>query len=214
MKFSNIFFSMLVITNLAAANVINVETSDKSIEGVKIARSATLKNEAGEIKLDFLGAGLRTKKVLVSNVKVYVTQVLADNAGKFVRTNDGALKSIEDMNTVAFTLTFLRDVEAEKVMTAFIDSFDANDVDTSNPGIKAFLTSVKNGGEASDGKTMTILLSRNTDGTTKVTYEATNGKTFETTGDKSVLVGISSIWLGKSADAGLATLKTSILKGE
>lgn len=214
MKLSNIIFSLLLVSNLAFANVLNVETSDRTIEGVKIARSATLPTENGDVKLDFIGAGLRNKKVLVANVKVYVTQVLADNAGKFVRTSAGALNSTDDMNVLAFTLTFVRDVEADKIMTAFTDSFDANDVDTDNAGIKSFLKAVKVSGQADNNKTMSIVLRRLADNTTEVTYESTSGKLSKINGDASVFKSIASIWLGRSADDGLAVLKSSILKGE
>lgn len=214
MKFSNVLVSFFLLSNLAFANVLNVETSDKTIEGVKVARSAVLPTANGDVKLDFIGAGLRTKKVLVANVKVYVAQVLVDNAGKFVRTNEGAMKSMEDMNTIAFTLTFLRDVDGATVMKSFEDSFDANNVDLDNTGIKAFLNAVKVSGQADNGKTMSIVVRKLENNTAEITYEATNGKTTKVTGDVSVFNGIASIWLGASADAGLATLKSNILKGE
>ena len=214
MKFSNVLVSFFLLSNIAFANVLNVETSDKTIEGVKVARSAVLPTANGDVKLDFIGAGLRTKKVLVANVKVYVAQVLVDNAGKFVRTNEGAMKSMEDMNTIAFTLTFLRDVDGATVMKSFEDSFDANNVDLDNAGIKAFLNAVKVSGQADNGKTMSIVVRKLENNTAEITYEATNGKTTKVTGDVSVFNGIASIWLGASADAGLATLKSNILKGE
>lgn len=214
MKFSNVFLFLALVTNFAFANVLNVETSDKSIEGVKLVRSATLATDAGDVKLDYIGAGLRTKKVLVANVKVYVAQVLADNAGKFVRTNDGAMKSMEDMNVVAFTLTFLRDVDGPTVSKAFQDSFDANDVDSDNAGVAAFLKAVSVSGQADSGKTMSIVVRKINATTTEVTYEATNGKVSKVNGDASVFNSITSIWLGHSADNGLAVLKSAILKGE
>jgi len=205
MKLTKLVLALALFSNLSFAGVLSVETSDKTIEGVKIARSATLATDKGDVKLDYLGAGLRTKKVLVANVKVYVTQVLADNAGKFVRTNDGALKSMEDMNVVAFTLSFLRDVDGPTVSKAFVDSFDANNVDSNNAGIAAFLKAVSVSGQAENGKTMSIIVRRLENNSVEITYEATNASVFNS---------ITSIWLGESADKGLEVLKTSILKGE
>jgi hypothetical protein len=214
MKLTKLVLAFALFSNLSFAGVLSVETSDKTIEGVKIARSATLATDKGDVKLDYLGAGLRTKKVLVANVKVYVTQVLADNAGKFVRTNDGALKSMEDMNVVAFTLSFLRDVDGPTVSKAFVDSFDANNVDSNNAGIAAFLKAVSVSGQAENGKTMSIIVRRLENNSVEITYEATNGKVSKVNGDASVFNSITSIWLGESADKGLEVLKTSILKGE
>lgn len=214
MKLSSVLISLLMISNLSFAGVLNVETANKSIEGVKLDSSATIKTEKGDVKLDFIGAGLRTKKVLIANVKVYVAQVLADNAGKFVRTNNGAMKSLEDMNTVAFSLTFLRDVDGPTVSKAFQDSFDANNVDSNNTGIKSFLSAVSVSGQADNGKTMNIIISKIDDKNSKITYEATNGKVSEVKGDSTLFNSISSIWLGASADKGLEVLKAAILKGE
>jgi hypothetical protein len=214
MKFTSILFTLALVSNLSFANVITVENSDKTVEGVKIARSATLATDKGDVKLDLVGAGLRTKKVLVANVKVYVTQLLVDNVGKFVRTNEGALKSIDDMNVVAFTLSFLRDVDGPTVSKAFQDSFDANNVDSNNAGIKAFLNAVNVSGQADNGKTMSIVVKRLENNTAEITYEATNGKVSKISGDVSLVRSISSIWIGASADKGLETLKAVLIKGE
>lgn len=214
MKFSSLFLSLILATSIANANVLTIESGSKTIEGVKLATSATLPTEKGEQKLDFLGAGLRSKKVLIANVKVYVLQVLADNAGKFVRTNDGALKSMDEMNSVAFTLSFLYAASADQMMTAFDDSFSANNVDTDIKGLQEFLAAAKAGGRSEIGKTMSIVLRRLEDKSTKITFETTSGKVTEINADEKAFNAIASIWLGNSADNGLATLKASILKGE
>lgn len=214
MKFQSILISLLMVSNFSMAGVLKVETANKTIEGVKVDTSATIKTDSGDLKLDFLGAGLRSKKVLIANVKVYVAQVLADNAGKFVRTNDGAMKSMDDMSTVAFSLTFLRDVDGPTVSKAFQDSFDANNVDSNNAGIKSFLSAVSVSGQADNGKTMNIIVTKIDDKNSKITYEATNGKVSIVSGDASLFNSIASIWLGASADKGLEVLKAAILKGE
>lgn len=214
MKLSSIFISLLMISNFSFAGVLNVETANKTIEGVKLDTSATIKTDKGDLKLDFIGAGLRTKKVLIANVKVYVAQVLVDNAGKFVRTNEGAMKSMEDMNTVAFSLTFLRDVDGPTVSKAFQDSFDANNVDSNNAGIKSFLNAVSVSGQADNAKTMNIIVTKLDANSSKITYEATNGKVSTVVGDATLFNSIASIWLGASADKGLEVLKSAILKGE
>ena len=214
MKLSIALASFIVFSQISYANILTLDLSDKSIESVKLARSASLKSESKDTKLDFIGAGLRLKKVLVANVKVYVAQLLADNAGKFVRSNDGALKSINEMETIAFTLSFLRDVDGPTVSKAFEDSFDANNVDINNQAIASFLNAVKVSGQADNGKTMTIVLRKIENSKVEISYEATNGKLTKIVGDASAFSSIASIWLGESADAGLANLKSAIIKGE
>lgn len=208
MKTSSLLLGLLLSFN-AFAGVLTLETGSKEIKGVKLFSTATV----GETKLDFIGAGLRTKKVLV-DMDVYVVQVLSDNATKFVRTEAGALNSIADMNSVAFTLTFLRDVDAKKVMESFDEAFNANEVDQDVKGIKEFLAAVRAGGAAENTKTMTILLQKKSNGTVAITYEGTNGVAKTVTGATESMKIISSIWLGESADSGLLTAKKSIIKGQ
>jgi hypothetical protein len=212
MKTSSLVLSLLLSFN-AFAGVLTVETGSKVIEGVKLFSTATVKSETSEVKLDFLGAGLRTKKVLV-DMNVYVVQVLSDNATKFVRTEAGALDSVASMNTVAFTLTFLRDVDAKKVMESFDEAFNANEVDQDVKGVKEFLAAVRAGGAAENTKTMTILLQKKSNGTVAITYEGTNGVAKTVIGAAESLKIISSIWLGESADSGLLIAKKSIIKGQ
>lgn len=216
MKLSSLFLSLALISQVASAGVLSLENGTRTIEGVTIAKSAslTLPGTTEAEKLDYIGSGLRSKKVLVANVKVYVAQIFLDNAGKFVRTNAGAMKSIDDMKAGAIHLTFLRGVDASTVQVSFRDALDANDVDLNNKGIAAFLAAVKDGADAKDGKSMNMSLKKDDKGVVTVVYENTDGVEKTITGDNTLFKGILSIWLGESADNGLATLKASILKGE
>lgn len=209
MKLSVLLCS-LVLFGQVHAGVLSIENGTKKIEGVSVARSAKFENQT----LDFIGAGVRTKKVLVANVKVYVAQVFLDNAGKFVRTPAGALKSLEDMKTGAVHLTFLRGVDASTVQISFRDALEANDVDASDAGVAAFLNAVKEGADAKEGRSMNITLKKNDDGTVSVVYENTSGVEKTVKGGKNLFKAILSIWLGEPADSGLEALRSQILKGD
>lgn len=213
-KLTTCFATFILFTQASFAEILKLDNLGRNLSGVKISNTAELTTHNENTKLNLLGAGLRTKKILVSNINIYVAQLFSDNSGKFVRTEEGALNSINEMNTVAITLTMLRDVESEKMMTAFTDSFDANKIDIENPGVKAFLKAVNDGGEVSNGKTLIIALKRNADGSTIVNYESTKGKLFEIKGDKDLFQAIASIWLGQTADQGLKSAKDSIVRGE
>lgn len=201
-----------LFSQIASAGVLSVERGSRSIEGVNLGSSATL-NLGGSTKLDYIGAGLRTKKVLVSTVKVYVAQIFMDNAGKFVRTDSGATASISDMKAGAVRLTFLRNVDAPTVQTSFKDAFNANGVDVNNKGVAEFLAAVRAGSDASQGKSMNIAMKREGAGVTLV-YENTKGGSSTIKGDSGLFKAVMSIWLGNPADSGLATLKSSILSGK
>lgn len=216
MKLSSAILSFLLAvtfcSQIASAGVLSIERGPKTIEGVAIGSSATLLL-GGSTKLDYIGSGLRSKKVLVSWVKVYVAQVFMDNAGKFVRTDSGAVKSVDDMQAGAVRLTFLRGVDAATVQTSFKDAFNANGVDVNNKGVAEFLSAVKAGADAKQGRSMNISMKRNASGVT-VIYENTNGEEKTIKGDKTLFSAIMSIWIGAPADSGLEILKTSILSGK
>ncbi|MGZ3808688.1 MAG: chalcone isomerase family protein, partial [Bacteriovorax sp.] len=170
MKLSSLFLSLAFLSQVASAGVLSLENGNRSIEGVNIAKEATLTlpGTTASEKLDFIGAGLRSKKVLVANVKVYVAQLFLDNAGKFVRTEAGAVKSLADMKAGAIHLTFLRSVDASTVQVSFRDALEANDVDTNNKGVAAFLAAVKEGADAQNGKSMNISLKKDDKGVVTV----------------------------------------------
>ncbi|MBC7537406.1 MAG: chalcone isomerase family protein [Bacteriovorax sp.] len=214
MKLSALFLSLLLVTQIASAGVLTIEKGNRSIEGVNVGKSADLVTISSTQKLDYIGAGLRTKKVLVANVKVYVAQIFLDNIGKFVRTDAGAVKSLADMKAGAIHLTFLRGVDAATVQVSFRDALDANNIDLNNKGIVAFLSAVKEGADAKDGKSMNISLAKDDKGVVTVVYENTAGVEKTITGDETLFKGILSIWLGEPADSGLETLRAVILKGE
>lgn len=215
MKLSALFLSFAFLSQVATAGVLSLENGNRTIEGVNVAKSAslTMTGSSSSEKLDFIGAGLRQKKVLVANVKVYVAQIFLDNSGKFVRTAAGAVKSLNDMKAGAIHLTFLRSVDASTVQVSFRDALDANDVDVNNKGIAAFLNAVKDGADAKEGKSMNISLKKDDKGVVTLVYE-TNGTEKTVIGDAALFNGIFSIWLGEPADSGLEVLRTTILKGE
>jgi hypothetical protein len=159
-----------------------------------------------------VGAGLRAKKVGIVNVKVDVTQLLLSDADHYVRTDAGALDSASEATVAALQLDFLRSVDAQTVQIAFRDSLVANQVDLNNSSIKAFLDAVSAGGDATQGKALTIVLEHLSNGQEAITYEDTSGKVTTVTGGQGLFRSILSIWLGKPADSGLAHLKKDLIE--
>lgn len=196
----------------ANAALLKLDPGQKSNNGVTISTGGTASIDGSDFNLTTVGSGLRSKKVLLANVKVYVAQLLVSSPNSFVRKDREALKSLEDSQTVAMQLSFLRTVEAEKVKISFRDAFDANGVDINNPAIKALLAAVAQGGDATANGHLTFVANKHSDGTETLIYEDTAGKQAVIKGDKGLTHDVLSMWIGTPADDGLATLKKSLLE--
>lgn len=213
MKFVMSLIAGLFATTTATAGILVMDPANsRKIEDVTVAQSATVTLENQAIQVSTLGAGVRSKKVLIANVKVYVAQVLSSDASKFVRTQEGALNSLSDSRTTVIALTFLRTVDAPTVQTSFKDALKANKVELSDAAVAGFLSAVENGGEATEGKTLVIALQKNADGSETVSYEDTNGKVTALKG-LGLTQKIMSIWLGVPADSGIQKLKDALING-
>lgn len=196
----------------ANAALLKLEPGQKSNNGVTISKGGTATIDGKEHELTTVGSGLRSKKVLLASVKVYVAQLLVSSPNAFVRKDGEALKSLEDSQTVAIQLSFLRSVEAEKVKVSFRDAFDVNRVDINSPAIKALLAAVEKGGDATANGTLTFVTNKHSDGSETLVYEDTAGKQAVIKGDKGLTRDVLSMWLGNPADDGIANLKKSLLQ--
>ena len=208
MKFT-LFAIALLVSSVSFAQILKVQAGPEKMEGVALASSA---NTSDGQKLQFVGAGLRNKKVVMMNVRVYVGQLFVADTAKFKKNSAEALKSVSEASPVAVQLHFLRDVDAEKVQSSFKDALEANKVDLKKSEVIKFLDAVKTGGEAKKASTMTILGAKKSDGSEVITYEDSNLKATTVSGGPGFIQDIFSIWLGHPSDDGVAKLKESILK--
>lgn len=215
MKFAFMTFAMALALGFSAeASVLKLEAGSKSTNGVTISKSGVAEIDGQTYELTTVGSGLRSKKVLLANVKVYVAQLLVSRPTSFVRKDSEALKSLEDSQTVAMHLSFLRTVDADKVQVSFRDALVANHVKILEPEIKKFLAAVSAGGDASANHSLVIVTNKNSDGSETLVYEDTQGRETKITGPRGFTHDIFSIWLGASADDGIAALKRSLLSSQ
>lgn len=208
----NLIFALLTLllsVNSMAA-LLTPEGNGEKLEKFTLPASATATVENETLKLTPIGAGLRAKKVVFVNVKVYVGQLLVSNPESFKK--DDPMGSLKNQKTVAIQMHFLRDVDAENVQKSFKEALKANSVSVDDAAVKQFLDSVAKGGEAKDGKALTVLGSKLADGSEAIIYETTSGNISEIKGPAGFTEKIFAIWLGKPADDGVAQLKKSILK--
>lgn len=207
MKFITCLSFLLTFT--AQAALLEPSTSDKTLEGVKLAEKADVLVGKKKQGLTMVGAGLRYKKVVFVKAKVYVGQLFVSNPAKFERTEAGALDSLSHSNTIAMQMTFLRDVDAKTVQEAFSGALKENEVKETG-AVAKFLDAVKAGGGAKDGKALVVMGVRSPAGET-VTYEDADGKVVTINGGAGFIRDVFSLWLGKPADSGVENLKKEIL---
>ncbi len=213
-QFAQISLVLSLITSYTFntnASILSKENGSQSIEGVKVSKTANLEVQNQKIGMDLVGAGLRGKKVLFTQVKVYVAELFSSDASQFIRTKKEALTSFDKSRTTAIRLTFLRSVDAETVQTSFRDALDANAIDTESKQMSTFLNAVNNGGEAVNGQSMIIATQKNADKTETVYYEDTQGHLNTVQGPQGFAKEIMAIWLGEAADPGISELQNQIL---
>ena len=186
----------LIFSCSAQANSLSFKATGKNLEGVPLHSSLSEGISSSKLELPQKGAGIRTKKVLMVGVKVYVAEYFSNSKAQAMR------------------LQFFRDVDAEKVMTSFKEALEANKVDLKDKDIQAFLSSVENGGEATKGSQMTILSLPSEAGTNgeTLTYLSPTGKVTTLNVSSGTGVKVMNIWLGTPADDGLAELKKAFTR--
>lgn len=185
------------------------QTPVTTLEGIPLSPSLTTKEGH---RLQLVGAGLRSKKVLMIQVRAYVAEFFVADLGKFKKNPAEALVSVSEASPAMMRLHFLRDVDAGKVQTSFKEALEVNKVDFKKPEIQKFLEAVRTGGEAKKGKALSIWGVKKSDGSEVITYEDVNAKGTAIVGGPGFIQDIFSIWLGQPSDGGVEKLKADILK--
>jgi len=205
---------LLTVTTGAQAALLTYEAGPKKLNDVVLNKSATVNDAAGKptaLKMDLLGAGLRTKTVLVVEAKVYTLQLFSDNKAGFSRDANALASLVKNSNRVALKIDMLRTVSASSLSESLKEAIAANGY-----AIDAELTNVlalfSKSAEATQGKSISVLLAKDaTTGKTNLYLEDTKGVLQSMVGSADLATKILSIWLGKPVDDGIAKLKTSLM---
>lgn len=209
-----VLISLFFASTVANANVLTLQTGDGVIQEVKLAKAATATIESRVSQLTALGAGLRIKNVLFVHAKVYVAQLFANDATKFVRSKEGALGSLDGEKTVALQMNFVRSVGAGKVSNSFKEAFEKNHEALNSPEIQSFLAAVSTGSDIENGETLRLVGEKLEGGKELVTYENSKGNATSISGPAGFVKRVFAIWLGTPADSGLEDLKNALLAGK
>lgn len=208
-----LFALVMTASVFAQAALLTFEDGSKALNGVNLKATATINDKDSkptQLKMDILGAGLRTKAVLISEVKVYVAQLFSDNKAAFSRDSNTALTSlVQNSNRVALKLDMLRTVSASQLVTSFKEALSANNIPLDAELTNA-LGLMEKSADAASGKSVTLLMTKDNN-KTNLYYEDAKGASVSMVGSAELMTKILSIWLGKPADDGLAKLKTQLL---
>lgn len=196
MKLFKLFFALILVNQTCHAGLLTKENPP----------SVTFQQK--KYPLTKKGKGIRVKKIAFVSISVYEAQLF--HSDKLVLNANEPQLNQRDMN-LAIELTFLRSVDSEKIMNAYLDSLKANKVKTENPNIQQFLNIVKSSGEISEKEKITIIGLHLDEVNDVILYEDQKGRTNEIIG-KDLVKDIFSIWLGKTTDDQLEQLKKDLLK--
>jgi hypothetical protein len=209
-----IIFALAILASVASqAAILTFEAGPQQINGVVLNKTAAINDAKGAptpVKMDLLGAGLRTKTVLVVEAKVYVAQLFSDNKAGYSRDANALASLVSTSNRVALKIDMLRTVSSAALSASFKDALVANGY-TIDAELSNMLASIEKSAEATSGKSITMYMAKDA-GKTNLYYQDTAGAVQSFTGSAQLMTKILSIWLGTPADSGLANLKTQLLK--
>ena len=186
--------------------------SDSKIEikNVKLAESAKT-DEAGTA-LPRVTQGLRQKKVVFAWFSVYIAQIFTANTKTDFSSIEKLKESLNANKPVIVSMTFLRDVEIEKIIEGFNDVFKENKMDVAKAPYSDFLAAIKKTGEVKDRQTFFFTFNQ-VAGKESFAVE-TRGKEVFSLKDQAAgtITPFLNMWLGKPTDSGLEQLQEYLLK--
>ena len=204
--FTLMLAGVAAFSSFSQAEVSPLEFGPKAsakIKDVTLSESAKLTTGAESVQLKRVASGLRYKKIAFLSVNVYVGQIFSN--AKVDQSTLAALKdSLYKNQPFAFTMTFLRDVGAEKLANGFKETLSENGVKVDTDPFSKFLDEVKLAGEMKEGDTYGFVFNGNS-----FSFSA-HGKEFYHLA--AAPAEFLMIWFGKAPDSGLESLQKDLLK--
>jgi hypothetical protein len=170
--------------------------------------------DGATIPMTTIGGGLRKKKVLFANVRVYVAQFLVSTSdvGKFVRDSNGTLDSTDSLAAVAMYLSFRRTVSSRQLTESLEAAMAVNGYNVSDsPDLQA-LSKVMLAADTIKAGSVGVLVAVHVDATHDlVLYQSPSGAISSIRGQAGLKRALMSAWFGRPADSGLRALRDEIL---
>lgn len=177
------------------------------IKEVALSESVKLTTGSTTVQLKRVASGLRYKKVLFVTANVYVGQLFSN--AKVDQSSLSALKdSLAKTPPSVMTLTFLRDVGADKLSNGFKETLSESGVKVDQDPFTKFLDAVKTAGEMKEGESYELVFSGNS-----FSFSAHGSEYYRLDGASAETLGsFMMIWFGKAPDSGLESLQKDLLK--
>jgi len=136
------FLLFLFLASSAFAELLQFgPTTAEPIAGVAVPSTIVVNAKDRKAEVFLTGAGIRTKKVVLLKVDVYVGANYLDRDKKISVENP--MSTIAASKFKVMTLTFLRDIDNAKIRESFIDALKENGVDVEKQPYKKFLDGVR-----------------------------------------------------------------------
>lgn len=204
---------LLAVAPLAAQAVDTVSAAD-SLVTMSPHGGVLHVPEGPAIPMTLIGSGLRKKKVLFINFRVYTARFLvsAREADGFDRAPDRALESLDRIPAVAMHLTFERSVSADQLTDGVTAAMNANGYDVNGDAdLQSLSRAMRSMGAIPTGA-VGILAAVSVDAATDlVVYQAPSGTVASIRGRSGLKRALMSAWFGTPADGGLRVLRDEIL---
>lgn len=203
----NVYWGFLFASSLFSMTLVPSGASKQTILEVPIysEMQASLPWEGKKVPFYLTGAGVRTKKVVLLKVDVYVAASYLDQKGGISKQNP--MQTISQSRGKAMVLTFLRDIDKEKIRETFTEALLNNDVDIQLPEVKKFLTGVQF--DIKEKDQWVFLGYRMPEGSEMLLLETPKGK-IEGKG-KNLATQFWKMWFQKPIDNGVESLKEKLL---
>lgn len=180
--------------------------SSTMIKSATLSENAKLTFDGKTVELKRVASGLRYKKIAFITANVYAGQIFS-NATVDKASLEALKASLMKSLPFAMTLTFVRDVGAEKLSDAFKETLSDNGVKVDQEPVSKFLEAVKNAGEMKEGDSYVFAFGT---GNNAFSFSA-HGKEYFKVATGSV-DEFTKIWFGKAPDSGLEGLQKDLLK--
>ncbi|MEQ1666434.1 MAG: hypothetical protein ABL927_13780 [Bdellovibrionales bacterium] len=201
----------LNLSSVAGAKNLLLRQSNVSIESILISPKAVSRIENHSVKVTLLGAGLYSKNFLFYSTVKYVAQLFGSEPERFIRTENDALHSLNQMSDVSIQLTFLSEITAHDLELEFVKALEKNGYDVSSPDLNAFLKSVKQSNNITPHRSITITSRHLSNGSELVAYEDSHNISDLIVGSAGFTNALMSIWLGAPADQSMQELKSALI---
>lgn len=205
-------FTLGISFSAQAAVTIKTEAATEKFEDITLLQKATLEIDSTKSELNQVSHGLRKKAVFgLVPVRVYVLELLASNASKLDKTEEGFLKSLPASGPVMLHITFLRDLPGSKISDAFKEGLESNGIKTLTPELEKVLKEISEIKEFKKNESFSIAISWKEKEAT-VYMQQTGGEIKSVAGAPEFAENFLSIWFGKPSDSRLGDLKKSLVK--